>query len=76
MNFTKKILLTFSLLLALAVSASAQKPFVVNLWQNGAPNDNGDVADTATVKVFLPRKEGLRAEQWSSVPAAATSILP
>ena len=57
MNFTKKILLTFSLLLALAVSASAQKPFVVNLWQNGAPNDNGDVADTATVKVFLPRKE-------------------
>ena len=57
MNFTKKILLTFSLLLALAVSASAQKPFVVNLWQNGAPNGNGDVADTATVKVFLPRKE-------------------
>ena len=44
MNFTKKILLTFSLLLALAVSASAQKPFVVNLWQNGAPNDNGDVS--------------------------------
>lgn len=57
MNFTKKILLTFSLLLALAVSANAQKPFVVNLWQNGAPNGNGDVADTATVKVFLPRKE-------------------
>ena len=57
MNFTKKILLTFSILLALAVSASAQKPFFVNLWQNGAPNDNGDVADTATVKVFLPRKE-------------------
>ena len=57
MNFTKKILLTFSLLLALAVSASAQKPFVVNLWLNGAPNDNGNVADTATVKVFLPRKE-------------------
>ena len=57
MNFTKKILLTFSLLLALAVSASAQKPFVVNLWQNGAPNDNGDIADTATMKVFLPRKE-------------------
>lgn len=45
------------LLIVAAVSASAQKSFVMNLWQNGAPNDNGDSQDTATVKVFLPNEK-------------------
>ena len=32
----------------------AQKVFDMNLWQGGAPNDNGDAADTAKVRVYLP----------------------
>lgn len=42
------------LIAATALSAAAQKTFDINLWQNGAPNDNGDSQDTAKVRVFLP----------------------
>ncbi len=53
MNFIRKALTTI-LLAAASFSASAQKTLDINLWQNGTPNDNGDAADTAKVKVFLP----------------------
>lgn len=43
-----------ALLSAITLSAGAQKTFQMDLWQNGAPNDNGDSQDTAKVKVFLP----------------------
>lgn len=41
------------LLLALGASASAQRVFDINLWAGNAPNDNGDKADTAKVRVYL-----------------------
>lgn len=43
-----------ALLSAITLSAGAQKTFQMDLWQNGAPNDNGDSQDTAKVKIFLP----------------------
>lgn len=50
-----------ALLSAITLSAGAQKTFQMDLWQNGAPNDNGDSQDTAKVKVFLPdEKEATR----------------
>lgn len=50
----KDLLLFLFLMLASAMSATAQRSFDVNLWQNGTPNDNGDPKDTAKVRVFLP----------------------
>ncbi|MCI5710821.1 MAG: alpha/beta hydrolase [Prevotella sp.] len=41
-------------LMAVALMASAQKPVEINLWPNGAPNDNGNPKDTAKVIVYLP----------------------
>ena len=40
-------------LLAVSVSAMAQRAFDVNLWDAKAPNKNG-LQDTAYIKVFLP----------------------
>jgi hypothetical protein len=37
----KTILLTIGIM-SLSASASAQKVFNIDLWPNGAPNDNGD----------------------------------
>ena len=46
------------MLMIAAIAASAQtKGLQVNLWPSGAPTDNGDVADTARVVVFLPAAE-------------------
>lgn len=56
MKRIKKIITTV-FLTAITLSAGAQKTFEMNLWQNGAPNDNGDSQDTAKVKVFLPNKK-------------------
>ena len=53
MKRIKKIITTV-FLTAITLSAGAQKTFEMNLWQNGAPNDNGDSQDTAKVKVFMP----------------------
>lgn len=49
----KNFLLTLGMVL-MALSATAQKPFDVELWSTGAPNRNGDLEDTAKVRVFLP----------------------
>lgn len=47
----KRILLL--LLIAMTtIAANAQK--VLELWPEGAPNDNGDKADNAELRVFLP----------------------
>lgn len=46
-----------ALLSAMTLSAGAQKAFQMDLWQNGAPNDNGDSQDTAKVKIFLPNEK-------------------
>ena len=40
-------------LLAVSVSAMAQRSFDVNLWAAKAPNKNG-LQDTAYMKVYLP----------------------
>lgn len=56
MKRIKKIITTV-FLTAITLSAGAQKTFEMNLWQNGAPNDNGDSQDTAKVKVFLPNEK-------------------
>jgi acetyl esterase/lipase len=42
------------LLLALSMAAFAQKGTKMDLWPNGAPNDNGDVNDKAELTVYLP----------------------
>ena len=46
--------LTTMLLLALSMAAFAQKGTKMDLWPNGAPNDNGDVNDKAELTVYLP----------------------
>lgn len=45
---------TAFILMLLAVTASAQQPIVVNLWQGGAPHPSADAADTAKLYVYLP----------------------
>lgn len=40
--------------LAFSLSAAAGKGIQINLWTNGAPDNNGDAGDTAKVFVFLP----------------------
>lgn len=51
----KKNRILFALcMLVVCLTASAQKPFEINLWPNGAPNDNGNSKDTAKVIVYLP----------------------
>ena len=42
------------LLLALSATAFAQKGTKMELWPNGAPNDNGDEKDNAELTVYLP----------------------
>ena len=42
------------LLQTVAMAGAAQNGKVMNLWPNGAPNNNGDATDTARVTVFLP----------------------
>lgn len=44
-------------LLALCLPVYAQQKLEMNLWPQGAPNSNGDAADTAKVWVYLPKKE-------------------
>ena len=44
-------------LVAVSMSVAAQKPLDMNLWQGGAPNNNGDVNDTAKVRVYLPNPQ-------------------
>lgn len=50
---------TFKMFLALAaillaLPANAQQGQTINLWPDGAPTDNGNKQDTATVTVYLP----------------------
>lgn len=51
-----KIIITF-VLTAVAVVASAQRTFDLQLWAGRTPNDNGDIRDTAKVRVFLPNEK-------------------
>ncbi|MDO4159385.1 MAG: alpha/beta hydrolase [Prevotellaceae bacterium] len=55
MKIKKFILALVSI--AFCMPAMAQKGQEILLWQNGAPNDNGNAADTAKVTVYLPKKE-------------------
>ena len=50
MKRLKKILFT-ALMAAVPALLPAQKVCDMNLWQVGAPNDNGDSADTEKVRV-------------------------
>lgn len=49
-------LLAAAILSFTAFTAAAQKTFDINLWNNNAPNDNGNAQDTARVRVFLPKE--------------------
>ena len=40
-----------------AISAALQAQKVLNLWPDGAPNDNGDPGDKAELTVFLPNEK-------------------
>ena len=46
-----------AILMALCLPAAAQQKLETNLWPQGAPNSNGDQADTAKVWVYLPNKK-------------------
>ena len=46
-----------AVLAALCMPVCAQQKFEMNLWPQGAPNSNGDAADSAKVWVYLPKKE-------------------
>ena len=52
--YQMKKLLSALLLTCMAVAMSAQSVKVMNLWPYGAPNKNGDPADTAKVWIYLP----------------------
>ena len=56
MNKARKAFATL-LLLAATIAAGAQKTFSTDLWQGGAPNDNGDPQDTVKVWVYLPAEK-------------------
>lgn len=54
----KRLFLTLTLTI-LSLAGFAQKatgPVKVNLWQNGAPNNNGDARDTAQVFIYFPEQ--------------------
>ena len=55
MSITKTIIA--AALMALCLPAAAQQKLEINLWPQGAPNSNGDSADSAKVWVYLPKKE-------------------
>ena len=55
MKILKLILLLAALLPAMA--ATAREGQQIDLWPNGAPNDNGNPKDTARLTVYLPAKE-------------------
>ena len=44
-------------LLFSGVGAAAQRPIELNLWQDNAPNSNGNDRDTAKVYVYLPTQK-------------------
>jgi len=44
-------------MIAFGVSAAAQRSMEINLWNGKAPVSNGNDADTARVKVYLPDKK-------------------
>lgn len=50
-------LLLSAAMLAFGISATAQRSMEIDLWNSNAPVSNGDVADTAKVKVYLPDKK-------------------
>ena len=50
------MILTALLVAGTACVANAQKGISMNLWNNNAPNDNGDAQDTAKVWVYKPAK--------------------
>lgn len=54
----KQLLFTITLVFfsLVAFGQKATGPLKVNLWQNGAPNNNGDVKDTAQVYIYFPAK--------------------
>jgi acetyl esterase/lipase len=49
----KKLFLAIALM-AVSVSAMAQRTFDINLWSGAAPDSSIDIKDTAKVRVFLP----------------------
>lgn len=51
-----RMILTALLVAGTACVANAQKGISMNLWNNNAPNDNGDAQDTAKVWVYKPAK--------------------
>lgn len=55
MKSTKTILA--AVFMALCLPAAAQQKLEMNLWPQGAPNSNGDSADSAKVWVYLPDKK-------------------
>lgn len=46
-----------ALMAALCLPVFSQRSFDVSLWPGKAPGSNGDTADSAKVRVFLPKKE-------------------
>lgn len=55
----KKAFLLFTFIMMITgfhTECKAQKPIEMCLWENGMPNNNGDISDTAKVWVYLPKK--------------------
>lgn len=58
-----------------AASASAQRTFEVNLYSGRAPYSNGDAADTAKVKIFLPKESEATGRAVVICPGGAYAFL-
>ena len=55
MNIYKKLFLIILLTVTSSGIAFAQNSKTIDLWPQGAPNENGNPADTARISVFFPR---------------------
>ena len=53
----------------------ASSQTVIDLWPNGAPNDNGDAADKAQITVFLPELKKSTGRAIVCCPGGAYSHL-
>ena len=51
----KRSILLLVAIIAATTMSMAQHKLTIDLWPDGAPNDNGNPEDTARVYVFLPR---------------------
>ena len=67
--------LMLAALLFSGVGVAAQRPIELNLWQDNAPNSNGNDRDTAKVYVYLPAQKTATGRAIVICPGGAYTML-